>query len=145
MPSLQHERQAKAAPATDSGRLPGQVAIRVPRVRGSGKTLRKYAEVVALLMKRPRCVPELYDGLGIAYSSNSVQTLIHALRAEGLVYITDWVKYQGCRRVPVFAWQPSVCAYVDAAKPVWKRPSRSRSSTWDVARDLASEAVEINE
>jgi predicted ArsR family transcriptional regulator len=143
MPSLQHERQAKAAPATDSGRLPGQVAIRVP-ARRSGKTLRRYAEVVALLMKKPRSIAELHEELGVTYTGNGVHVLIHALRAEGLVYVADWTR-DGHSPRPVFAWQPSVCAYVDAAKPVWKRPSRSRSSTWDVARDLASEAVEINE
>lgn len=83
----------------------------------SGKHIECFARVIAELMKKPRTAIDLREGAEIT-SKDQPYRYLSALRAEGLVYISEWTKVNGRGNyTAVYAWQPSVCQYSDAAKP----------------------------
>ena len=87
----------------------------------TGKGLAKFAEAVSLLMKSPRTPSDLARAMG---TTNSAQPYryIRPLHAEGALYIKDWrPPAVSGRYVPIFAWQPSICAHPDAPKPSGRR------------------------
>jgi hypothetical protein len=87
-------------------------------------TLERVAGVVAMLIKRPYTARALYEALGIANSSNGIQTLLDILHEKGLLFIRGWERSQG-RSVAIYQWKVGTIG-VDAPKPVSKRGSRAK-------------------
>jgi hypothetical protein len=94
----------------------------IPRSSDNGKMIRSVTEVVALLMKQPRTMPELIDATGRNSNrgwNRNISLTIKALHGEGLIYVQMYRRQYGVSgpSVAVWAWQPSVCAMEDAQRP----------------------------
>lgn len=83
-------------------------------------TLERFSAIVGFLMKQPRTTKALHELLGVRHSGNGVLILLDALRAEGAVYICEWQETGSAvnRYVEVYAWQPSICHFADAKRPI---------------------------
>ncbi len=82
----------------------------------NGKNLARFAEAIALLVKQPRTPAELKEHLE-SRSAAQAYAYLDALYDEGLIYVSGWRKPPHGRMVPVYAWQPSVCAMQDVPQP----------------------------
>jgi hypothetical protein len=79
-----------------------------------------YTAIVTSLMSGARTKREITQHAGVcAQATLDVVALLHD---RACIYIVDWQQAGGFvpRWVPVYAWQPSIAAYADAAKPVAK-------------------------
>lgn len=80
-------------------------------------SVRRIADLIACLMKKPQTHAELREVLEVT-DKVRLQTYINALHDEGLVYVAEWKKSRALGGYsPVYAWQPSVCHFPDAPKP----------------------------
>lgn len=86
--------------------------------REPGTRQQRFAEIVALLFKQPRSIPELRTALGLKKCSSSLYQAVRSLKDEGLLYIVRWERNRLGPWSPVYAWQPSVAELEDAPKPV---------------------------
>jgi len=86
--------------------------------------MERFAQAVALMVKRSRTADELRDALGTCQMDQAYD-YIHAMRGEGLLYICGWRKTaNGGRAAAIYAFQPSVCEMPDEEYPYVVRVRR---------------------
>ena len=99
----------------------------------SARAVDRMADVVALLCKAPRTVPEIQGLLGVGHGNaeSAVREFVAALHGEGLVYIVGTRPPQGRsssggHEALVYGWQPTIQPVVRALidVPVLKGPVR---------------------
>ena len=89
----------------------------VRRRRNRADVVAEAAAVAAMLIKKPSTHKELVERMGLSDRLHVVDQ-IEAFRREGLVYVQRWEGGRNGNDFPVFAWQPSVCFFPDAPRPV---------------------------
>lgn len=83
--------------------------------------LARTADLIALVMKKPRTIRELAELMGVK-NHESVRHWIKAFQAEGLVYVTDfpWPAEVG-QPAALFAWQAKPFERQDMTQREWRR------------------------